>query len=759
MRRTIKIFLAIIGLAILGLPAWAFSLLGPTISGSPDGYQTGSLGYNLGSFDVGAPKMLGQGYRRNVGTIYYGFDKNFVTFFQPNGMNAVRSAFNVMNAVTNADNIQLSQYPFNTQQSFDARALNLSDLKSWTLGLIVEQMGLAQSIRYDWTLHDRFLPAGAQCSANPAINGEEYLVTQRNLDPVSQVYSSYVNNVLYSFELLESCGKLGVPPDLINGITVDALASPVPVDVNAEPFIPVSETPDVWIEPLLTGNYYTGLTYDDAGGLKYLYSTNNIALEDPSAGSGAALEVTNTQFQLLQTSDLGALFSFASTNPPAAVLAQFPGIVIDSFSTFFTVVSNPIVVSYFTNLPGSPIATFVVKTNGYFFTAQTNFVYQFDNIVIVNEHTNTSAQIQTIALSVQNGAPNGADVITNVTYKKITLSNTISGDFYILPPNSCGFNFVKTLLKNNRAGITTNVITTSTNPATGFVGSESLITYFTNNWYEYLACTFQTSGPAVYQGIGKVNFVEADFDPTLGQSSGPVTNFYTMMVLTATNGRPVMQRFRRIITQPDILIDASDEASPNAAEIGVGFPPISRTMTYLLDPQTPGSVSQSGPGTIVNYPTTFVYDDVGSIIPVSGSQVNAQNAFLTTTASLLTWGSFDNSTNPPIIYPNGNLSNLVNQVLVQISPSVLPDATNTVPYSQTFTVSGGSFVPSYSWSLGTDPTTLQTTVLPAGLTLSSDGTISGTPLGNPVGTYDFIIQMTDSNGRSVTWNYSINIDQ
>jgi hypothetical protein len=47
--------------------------------------------------------------------------------------------------------------------------------------------------------------------------------------------------------------------------------------------------------------------------------------------------------------------------------------------------------------------------------------------------------------------------------------------------------------------------------------------------------------------------------------------------------------------------------------------------------------------------------------------------------------------------------------------------------------------------------------LPAGLILSSAGVLSGTPVGNAPGTYDFVVQLTDVNNRSVQWNYSIEV--
>jgi hypothetical protein len=123
---------------------------------------------------------------------------------------------------------------------------------------------------------------------------------------------------------------------------------------------------------------------------------------------------------------------------------------------------------------------------------------------------------------------------------------------------------------------------------------------------------------------------------------------------------------------------------------------------------------------------------------------------------LLTWASFDASTNPPVIYPDGtSIQNFENQILIQISPASLPDGTNNVPYPPTTftTTGGGALTPPFTWSV------LGSTPLPAGLTLSSGGTISGTPTNNVPGTFDFVIQLNDSltPPRTVQWNYSITI--
>src|ERR1039458_6689248 len=86
------------------------------------------------------------------------------------------------------------------------------DLKSTTLHLLVEQLGLTEPERYTWTLHDRYTAPGPL----PCPLLEYYLVVQRNFDPVpsplNQVqYSPYVNNVLYTYFIEDDCDHH--PPD------------------------------------------------------------------------------------------------------------------------------------------------------------------------------------------------------------------------------------------------------------------------------------------------------------------------------------------------------------------------------------------------------------------------------------------------------------------------------------------------------------------------------------------------------------------
>ena len=86
-----------------------------------------------------------------------------------------------------------------------------------------------------------------------------------------------------------------------------------------------------------------------------------------------------------------------------------------------------------------------------------------------------------------------------------------------------------------------------------------------------------------------------------------------------------------------------------------------------------------------------------------------------------------------------------------VSTTSLPAGTMSTAYSQTLQATGG--VPSYKWSLTGGS-------LPAGLSLSSAGVISGTPSGTFTGTSNFTVTVTDSQtptNKTATANLSITV--
>jgi large repetitive protein len=84
---------------------------------------------------------------------------------------------------------------------------------------------------------------------------------------------------------------------------------------------------------------------------------------------------------------------------------------------------------------------------------------------------------------------------------------------------------------------------------------------------------------------------------------------------------------------------------------------------------------------------------------------------------------------------------------VAIDQATLPNGTATVAYNETLTQTGGYGTPNFTITSGS---------LPTGLTLASNGTISGTP--TATGIFNFDVTMADANGCSAVQSLSITID-
>ena len=794
MRQVMKTILLAVGLTLgLSRLALAFSTEGPA-GNAGDNWQSPVNGFGPPR-DVVAPKNIGEGYRRNTPVMYYAFDANFLDFFGSNGVVAVDSAMAILNTTftNNPTGLMngldgysrgLSEFPLNsTHVNYQAQALGLFDLKSETLGLMMGQLGLADPVLYIWGIHDRYHVGNIACPV-----GMNYLVVQRNFDitstPLNQLqYSPYVNGTLYSYDIIETCA----PPN------PEAIADAYPADPLAQIYSPVAS----YFTALTWGNYFNGLTRDDVAGLRYLLQTNLINKETIAPDS--LLYSISTNFSSYQTfppflntstnvvsgtnggyyvfqgstnggigyGDLGALISFAHTNPLANVLAAYPGLIATQLSNSWGYASNVTYSSFFTNPPvGSPYGTpprFVVVTN-YTPVFQFYYYYSFGNLFTNHFYTNSSGFWQTVKASAPIGSPYGTLAVTNTT---IAFTNQISGDFFVLSPfysgsfsynnqtmtNVCPLDLVSDPILTVQAS--TNYLTGGITNAgtTSISNSVSLVTYFTNYSYVvYPVTCAQTAGATGwYQGIEKLQFVKSSYDSLIGQYFQPITNNYTMTAIT--NSQTQLMNLQRVVTTPDFLFDAQDLAPGPAA-----LPPLEiiesiKSPDFYQANVLPGL---AGPGTIIS-PTTFTLNKVGPTYYNSyGDVLNGTPYFVETPGGDLAdlyyqayfvWGSYDGTTNAPVVYPNGtSIDMLQNGILIQVSPSALPVGYAGFGYQAAFTATGGSFIPPYTWSA---------TGLPDGLSLAADGTLSGTP--TQTGVTVFTLTLTDSLSRSVQWNYTITI--
>jgi hypothetical protein len=794
MRQVMKIIL-LAGAVVFGLlsPVWAFVPAGPVGNGG-DAWQSPAIGY----FGINAPKNIGEEYRRNTPVMYYAYDANFLGFFGSNGIVAVDSAFAILNsAFTNNPtgvtkgldgySTSLAEFPLDSRNvNYQAQALGMLDLKTETLGLMVEQLGLTDPISYIWTLHDRYHVDGPACPANM-----EYLVVQRNLDivssPLNQMqYSPYVNDTLYSYQILEAC--TGAPL---------AMTEPFAVDPLADTYSPVASF------MVGLGDFYSGLTRDDMAGLRYLMQATNVNWETASPDSLLYSITTNTDsiameyfpvtVNLTNTAttnytwyyyylgvtngiwgygDLAMFLSYAATNDPVTLQADFPGVVISSSSKYSAYATNVTYSYYYTNPPyGSPVGSGLIlkAVTNYTVVPIWKYNYQFAN-VITNHSYKGKILTYNVSMAPPIGSPVGTAPATKVT---ITTNYQTAGDFFVLPMFNFGsFQLGKVSLTNvcpldlgacvmTNVEVATNYITTAftnlpvasnTVSTTSISNTQYVVTCFTN--YQYIIypvnCATIANATGLYQGIEKIRFVRADYDSLLGQYWQPVTNNYTMVYMT--NSQYYVQHFQRVVTVPDFLFSAQDQAT------GPGEVPIvpfgSRNLNFDQANVLPGL---AGPGTITT-PTTITYDKVGPVYfnnsifaAMDGSPYfNQTPGGIDTNEYYLeyfVWASYDGTTNAPVVYPNGtSLDNLGNMLQVQAFPAQLTNGVAGRAYAATFTATGGSFTPPYTWSV---------TELPDGLNLSGDGQLSGTP--TVPGNYVFTLILTDDVGRSVQWNYSLTI--
>jgi hypothetical protein len=264
----------------------AFSLIGPF-----EPWMDLTNGYRLPAIDIGGPMPLEQEYRWNVPLITYGFDKSFVEYFGSSGVAAVEQAFQILNDLPAASQMALNEFPtvapkFNLSAYFNW----FFDLKSVTLVLLLEQLGLAQPTRNAFVLrkwNDIFWERSQQSWWPPGIIPE--YVLERNFDPSTLTPSPRVNETLL-FGIVWAGGTNGSFP-------MWAEAYDAPVDALAPSLTAVADYQIANWQDYRGGRYFNTISRDDAGGIKYLLSTNNINLEIllpgiHGIGSNAATYVT-----------------------------------------------------------------------------------------------------------------------------------------------------------------------------------------------------------------------------------------------------------------------------------------------------------------------------------------------------------------------------------------------------------------------------------------------------------------------------------
>ncbi len=157
--------------------------------------------------------------------------------------------------------------------------------------------------------------------------------------------------------------------------------------------------------------------------------------------------------------------------------------------------------------------------------------------------------------------------------------------------------------------------------------------------------------PAIRAGREKISFLRSDYDSLIGAFFQPLTVRFSENVLT--NGNFRSQTLVRTVVQPDYIFDAADLQGNDAGPGGAISFSVSTTANWLSSDTFDGTTGDDdGPG-IITPSATFTFNNVGPLF--QNFQADGQ-FFLREgdlgSAPLVVWGSYDGTTNAPIIYPN-----------------------------------------------------------------------------------------------------------
>jgi len=180
-------------------------------------------------------------------------------------------------------------------------------------------------------------------------------------------------------------------------------------------------------------------------------------------------------------------------------------------------------------------------------------------------------------------------------------------------------------------------------------------------------------------------------------------------------------------------------------EDGPNQPPVANVIaspasgTAPLEVDLDGSNSSDPDGAVVNFDWDFGDGTTGSGVSI-GHTYTIAGAYIV----VLTVTDDEGAV--------GSASTLITvNATPEIVTTALPNGTVGIAYSQAFIANGGTAPLTWSLASGSNP-------LPDGLTLSTEGGISGTP--TTVGTFSFMVQVTDADGVSddQTLTLTVNLD-
>jgi hypothetical protein len=214
-------------------------------------------------------------------------------------------------------------------------------------------------------------------------------------------------------------------------------------------------------------------------------------------------------------------------------------------------------------------------------------------------------------------------------------------------------------------------------------------------------------------GIDKITFVLQPIDSSSGAFL-PMTNQFTDTYIT--NGNVMQQQLERVTVLPDFLFCATNLASSFASFSRTG------TTNWINNAALNGNLSQAGPGNIAP-PVRITFNKLGPLWEsYRGSSEDLAYDFTGR------WGTFDGSTNAPIVYSQFQTG--ANQNPVQ-TPARLMLSGNNVSSEFSWLVAGAAGA---NFNFQTSTNLIDWTTL---FVITNDGSINSYWNGNPSSTQRF----------------------
>jgi hypothetical protein len=254
----------------------AFSIIGP-LTTPATAWQVPGIGLSRPG-DIGNPENTGEEYRWNVPDITYAFDDGFLNYFGQQGVQAVEEAIGIINNLGPLSNLSpgLDEFPVEAlRPNPTAAAMGIRDLKTTALSYLLELLGLAQSDRYIYVIRNRTV------LQNPAATN--YFIIHRNFDPVTFQPSEMINDTLFNFTIEDP-----IPPANDWADAFEEAAAQPPFNFLTAPVTALRSSGLGVFGGITTGGtivsangiFATGLSRDDAGGLRYIYRAKNYNVEN-----------------------------------------------------------------------------------------------------------------------------------------------------------------------------------------------------------------------------------------------------------------------------------------------------------------------------------------------------------------------------------------------------------------------------------------------------------------------------------------------